>query len=100
MVILAFIANLVAGVFLCNCIPHLCAGLRGEPFPSPFAHPPGKGKSTAVTNTLWGSFNLLVGLLLLDYAPFNFGLNVQTLLFFVGFVGIGVPMSKHFASVR
>jgi len=34
-----------AGAFLCNCIPHLCAGLQGMPFPTPFAKPRGIGKS-------------------------------------------------------
>ena len=100
MLILSFIANFFAGAYLCNCIPHLCAGLRGEAFPTPFAKPPGEGKSSAVTNTIWGTFNLLVGGLLVGFAPVDPGFNFRFALFLVGFLGIGIPMSKHFAKVR
>ena len=100
MVILLYVANFAAGLFLCNCIPHLCAGLRGESFPTPFAKPPGKGLSSALTNTLWGSFNLAVGLLLLNWSPIYPGFNPGFLLFLVGFVGTGAPLSAHFAKVR
>jgi hypothetical protein len=98
--ILLYVANLAAGLFLCNCIPHLCAGLRGESFPTPFAKPPGKGLSSALTNTLWGSFNLVVGLLLLNTSPIYPGFNLGFVLFLIGFVGIGVQLSMHFAKVR
>ena len=40
---LNYIALFFAGAFLCNAIPHLVAGLQGQPFPSPFAKPPGRG---------------------------------------------------------
>ena len=99
MSILSFIANVAAGLFLCNCIPHLCAGLRGEPFPTPFAKPPGKGKSSAVTNTLWGNLNLIIGFLLLHFSPIEPGLNLESILFVVGFVGLGIPSSMHFEKV-
>jgi hypothetical protein len=97
---LSLLASLGAGLFLSNCIPHLAAGLRGEPFPTPFAKPPGKGLSSPVTNALWGSFNLVVGLILLDYAPFAFAFNLNSLAFFAGFVGSGVWLAFHFGAVR
>jgi hypothetical protein len=100
MLILYVAANFLAGAFICNCIPHLCAGLRGESFPTPFAKPPGQGKSSAVTNTLWGAFNLVVGALLLGFAPVDFGFNLPFALFLAGFLGIGLPMAKHFQKVR
>jgi len=49
---LHLLAMLFSGAFLGNSIPHLTAGLRGERFPSPFASPPGKGKSSSVVNVL------------------------------------------------
>ncbi len=98
--ILSLLADFGAGLFLCNCLPHLCSGLRGEPFPSPFAKPPGKGNSSAVTNTLWGTLNLAVGLILLDAGPFGFGFNLASLVFFAGFLALGVPLARHFAAVR
>jgi hypothetical protein len=49
-----YIASFFAGAFLCNCIPHLACGLRGETFPTPFANPRGKGPSAPMVNFLWG----------------------------------------------
>jgi len=49
-----YLASFFAAAFLCNCIPHLACGLRGEPFPTPFANPRGKGPSTFIMNFLWG----------------------------------------------
>jgi len=54
----------LAGALLCNGIPHLAAGLRGEPFPTPFARPPGKGKSPPLVNFVWGSGNVFAGVVL------------------------------------
>jgi len=91
---------LLAGALLCNSIPHLAAGLRGEAFPTPFAQPPGKGLSRPEVNFLWGAANLFAGLLIawrwLVTADFNAGLATLVL----GFVAAGVPMSFHFGKVR
>ena len=61
-----YAATFLAGAFLCNCIPHLGAGLQGIPFPTPFAKPRGIGNSSPLVNFLWGVFNLCVGLYLLS----------------------------------
>jgi hypothetical protein len=100
MFILHEIADTFAGLFLVNCIPHLAAGLRGESFPSPFAKPPGKGLSSAPVNVLWGSFNLLVGIILLSRNPVVPGLHLDFILLCAAFVILGVLLSRHFASVR
>jgi len=50
--------------FLANAAPHLVSGQRGEPFQAPFATPRGEGLSSSMVNVLWGSFNLVVGYLL------------------------------------
>src|SRR5580700_7756764 len=52
------------GAFLANAIPHFVSGLMGRPFQSPFAKPPGQGFSSSTVNVLWGSFNAVVGYLL------------------------------------
>jgi hypothetical protein len=98
--IVHYIACVFGGLFLCNCIPHLAAGLRGERFPSPFAKPPGKGLSSSVVNFLWGAFNLGAGLALLlgiRYAP---GWNAETAVAAGAFVLAGVSMSRGFEKVR
>jgi len=97
---LHLLATLFSGAFLGNSIPHLTAGLRGERFPSPFASPPGKGKSSSVVNVLWGTANLVAGCLLWAAYPFVLGLNLATLVFFVGFLLIGLQLAYHFEAVR
>jgi hypothetical protein len=52
------------GAFLTNALPHFISGVRGEPFQSPFAKPPGEGLSSSTVNVLWGFFNMVVGYVL------------------------------------
>lgn len=61
---LHLVSYFFGGAFLANAVPHLVSGLRGEPFQSPFAKPPGEGLSSSMVNVLWGFFNLAVGYLL------------------------------------
>ncbi len=90
------VARLFAGLFLCNAIPHLCSGLMGQPFPTPFADPPGVGDSSAVTNAIWGIFNLTVAGLLVSFGGFRLGLNVQTLFVWIGFSVASIFLSRTF----
>ncbi len=89
-----------AGAFLCNAIPHLAAGVRGEPFPSPFAKPPGKGESSPLVNVLWGSLNLLVAVLLFAHCPFIVGFNLDFAVLCAGFLVSGIFLAIHFGKVR
>jgi hypothetical protein len=61
---LDLLAYFWGGAFLANAIPHVVAGMMGEPFQTPFAKPPGEGLSTSTVNIVWGFFNLFVGYLL------------------------------------
>lgn len=88
-----------AGLLLCNSVPHLCAGLQGRPFPTPFAKPRGKGDSPPLLNFLWGTANLLVGLVLLMRHVGGIGLNVDGALLLAGVVLAGVYLSRHFGGV-
>ena len=56
-----YIASFFAGMFLANAVPHFVHGISGDRFPTPFAHPPGKGLSSPTVNVLWGLLNLVVG---------------------------------------
>jgi hypothetical protein len=86
---------LLAGLLLCNCIPHLACGLQGDVFPTPFATPRGIGNSPPLVNFLWGGANLGLGALILIHwlATDAFGL----LAVFVGFLAAGIFMSLHFS---
>ena len=54
-------------MFLANGVPHFVQGISGNPFPSPFAKPPGLGDSSPLVNVLWGFGNLVAGALLLHF---------------------------------
>jgi hypothetical protein len=95
-----YLANFFAGGFLCNCIPHLVCGLKGEPFPSPFSKPPGLGYSSPPLNVLWGIANLIAGLWLLTSHPFEFGMNTACFVFFIGALLLGLSISWHFGKVH
>ena len=91
---------LFAGAFLCNCIPHLAAGLRGEPFPTPFAKPRGVGHSSPLVNVLWGAFNLAAGLAL---ACSGSGANDRAMRLAAagaGFLVLAMYLAVHFGRVR
>ncbi|MDR3416343.1 MAG: hypothetical protein P4L83_09165 [Nevskia sp.] len=97
---LALFENFVAGALLCNSIPHLAAGLRGEPFPSPFASPPGIGNSRPLANVFWGLFNAVAGILLLHHAPVAVGLTPSFLSVVMGALLGGSYVALHFERVR
>jgi hypothetical protein len=60
-----YVAWFFGGAFLLNAIPHVVAGAMGQAFQSPFATPPGEGRSSSTVNVLWGFFNVVVAWLLL-----------------------------------
>jgi hypothetical protein len=97
---LHYIGCFTAGLFFCNGIPHLTCGLRGEPFPSPFSKPPGIGLSSALVNFFWGASNIAIGVFLLLISSFVLGLNLESALFAIAFLIIGIPTSRHFEKVR
>ena len=99
-ILLRLVADFFAGAFLCNAIPHLASGLRGEPFPSPFARPPGQGLSSPVVNFVWGYLNLVICLALLSIARIEIGLNSPLILFLLGFLLLGLMDAYHFGKVR
>jgi hypothetical protein len=100
LIILAFLA----GLLICNAIPHLAAGLRGEPFPSPFAKPRGIGLSAPVVNVVWGWFNLFLGLAIMPryvlFSPVMPLFNTVWLSFALGFLLSGLFLARHFGRVR
>jgi hypothetical protein len=95
-----YIALLFAGAFLCNCIPHLVAGLQGMPFPTPFARPRGVGSSSPFVNFLWGGLNCAIGLWILSRQPFAVAPNGEVFAFASGVLLLGSYLSRHFGKVR
>lgn len=79
------LAHFFAGAFLINSTPHLVNGVSGREFQTPFASPPGVGKSPAALNVVWGLANLVVGYLLLTaVGHFTPGLSLDSLALGLG----------------
>lgn len=95
---MAYVILFLAGVLLCNSLPHLVSGVRGERFYTPWSRlQPGR-LSSAIENVLWGSLNLFGGLALLRSAPL--ASIEREIAFAAGFVIIGVALAIGFARRR
>ena len=92
-----YISAFFAGFFLANTVPHFVHGISGDPFPTPFANPPGKGLSSPLVNALWACFNLLVGYLLLRASKVSSKNKFILVLIFIGILAASIMLSITFA---
>lgn len=92
-----YVASFFAGMFLANTVPHFVHGISGDRFPTPFAHPPGKGLSSPTVNVLWSLPNLIAGYALFRVGKIWDGGIAPLAVFFVGFAALSVMMSVQFA---
>jgi hypothetical protein len=92
-----YVASFFAGMFLANAVPHFVHGISGDRFPTPFAHPPGKGSSSPTVNVLWGLLNLVVGTILFRVANVANAVLPELVVFFAGIVVISTLLSVQFA---
>jgi hypothetical protein len=94
---LDLVAWFFGGVFLTNAIPHVIAGMMGEPFQTPFASPRGEGLSTSTVNILWGFFNLIVGYFLVcRVGDFDLRSTSDVVAPGLGGLLIGLFLARHF----
>lgn len=91
-----YIACFFAGAFLANTVPHFIHGVSGDPFPSPFANPPGKGLSSPMINTLWGLLNLVVGYLLYRGGRVSPKNILSMIVLFLGIAVMSLMLSSTF----
>ncbi len=91
-----YIACFCAGLFLTNTVPHFIHGVSGDFFPSPFAHPPGKGLSSPTVNVLWALANLVIGYILLRVGKLSQTNKWSLLAFFAGVVCFSIQLSIVF----
>src|SRR6202049_4318633 len=92
-----YLACFFAGAFLANVVPHFVHGISGDRFPTPFAHPPGKGLSSPIVNALWALFNLTLGYLLFRGGKLSRRDTSDLIVFFAGIVVISILGSVSFA---
>jgi hypothetical protein len=92
-----YVSAFFAGLFLSNFVPHFVKGVCGDPFPTPFSKPPGKGLSSPIVNVLWALLNLVIGAFL-----FKFGkilhYHISLLIFFIGFALLSIMHAKTFVN--
>jgi hypothetical protein len=93
-----YIACFFAGMFLANFMPHFVHGISGDRFPTPFAHPPGKGLSSSTVNVIWALFNLVVGYLLFRFGRITSGDDLALVIFFAGIAVLSSILSARFAN--
>ena len=92
-----YIACFFAGLFLTNVAPHFVHGISGDRFPTPFAHPPGKGLSSPTVNVVWALFNLVVGYMLFRARKVSNGEILEIVNFFAGIAALSIMLSMRFA---
>jgi hypothetical protein len=90
------IACFFAGMFLANVVPHFVHGISGDRFPTPFAHPPGKGLSSPTVNVLWALVNLVAGYILFRIGKVSSGGEAALVVFFAGIAAISTVLSVRF----
>lgn len=91
------IACFFAGAILANAVPHFVNGVSGDPFPTPFSKPPGKGLSSPLVNVVWALFNLVVGAVLFRAGQVSGGGRPAHAVFFAGVAAISILSSVSFA---
>src|ERR1700733_4511340 len=92
-----YIAGFFAGILLANVVPHFVHGVSGDRFPTPFAHPPGKGLSSPIVNVVWALSNLVAGYMLFRVGKLWSGDSWALGIFFAGIVVISTMSSVNFA---
>jgi hypothetical protein len=92
-----YVACFFAGAFFANVVPHFVHGISGDPFPTPFAKPPGKGLSSPTVNVVWALVNLVLGYVLFRAGKVANAGDLALVVFFAGIAAISVPMSVRFA---
>ena len=95
---LRYLLAFASGVFFANAVPHLVNGTSGNPFPSPFADPPGLGDSAPFLNVLWAAFNVLVGYVLARWARIRSSDHGGLALLFLGALANALVASQTFGA--
>jgi hypothetical protein len=93
-----YVSGFWAGAFLANFVPHFIKGVSGDPFPTPFSKPPGKGLSSPIVNVWWALLNVLVGYLLFRVGKVSPDDMLSLIVFFLGAAGISLLSARNFVN--
>lgn len=92
----SYLAAFFAGAFLANFVPHFFHGISGDRFPTPFAHPPGRGLSSPTVNVIWAWVNLVAGYVLFRVGKVSSAETPTLIVFLAGIVFISTALSFSF----
>jgi hypothetical protein len=91
-----YLAAFFAGAFFANVVPHFVHGISGNRFPTPFAHPPGRGLSSPTVNVIWAWVNLVVGYVLFRVGNVSSAETPALIVFLAGIIFISTALSFSF----
>lgn len=91
-----YLAAFFSGAFLANVVPHFIHGISGDRFPTPFAHPPGRGLSSPTVNVAWAWVNLVVGYILFREGHLQSQETATLIVFLAGIIFISTVLSFRF----
>ncbi|NTX31398.1 hypothetical protein HT746_30515 [Burkholderia pyrrocinia] len=98
---LHLVSYFFGGAFLANAVPHLVSGLRGEPFQTPFANPPGRGLSSSTVNVVWGFVNLAIGYALVGrVGAFDLKATADAAALGLGILALGLFLARRFGALH
>jgi hypothetical protein len=96
-----FVLEFFSGLLLANGVPHFVQGISGRRFHSPFASPPGVGKSSPLSNALWGFANFAVGFVLLwFFGPRGSAAGIGWIVVGLGVLVAAVWLATIFGRLR
>jgi hypothetical protein len=96
-----YLAYFFGGAFLANALPHLSAGVSGQPLQSPFASPPFKGLSSPAVNVAWALVNLAVAyVLLVRIKTVDLQSGLDAGVCFAGFSLMALQCARSFSKLR
>jgi hypothetical protein len=92
---LAYLLCALGGAFLINALPHLVAGTMRRRFPTPFAHPAGRGLSSPRVNLIWGMACLALAWGCLGFlAVLDFHYPGRVLALAIGMLALGLWLAR------
>jgi hypothetical protein len=96
-----YFAHFFGGAFCANAVPHLIAGVSGQPLQSPFASPPFRGLSSPTVNVAWAMANVaLAYLLLVRVEAFDLRSWADVGVCFIGFGTMALQCARSFDRIR
>lgn len=95
-----YLLEFLGGALLANSVPHFVQGVSGNPFPTPFSNPPGRGDSSPLVNTVWGFGNFVAGAILLYFFWPRGAAVAGWFAIALGVLALAVQSSLHFGAVR